>query len=60
MIGLGGISRRNGLSTTDLYEARMMREMIVLVVDFECNAFGQVSQLVDALRNAGVPVVVTR
>ena len=47
-------STRNGLSTTNLYEARMILEMIdsaaiiVLVIDsskFERNAFAQIAEL---------------
>jgi len=54
VIGVGGISARNGLSTSNLHEARMMTEMIdsaatiVLVVDsskFERNAFAQIAEL---------------
>jgi DeoR family fructose operon transcriptional repressor len=54
VVGVGGISTRNGLSTTNLYEARMILEMIdsaatiVLVVDsskFERNAFAQIAEL---------------
>jgi DeoR family transcriptional regulator, fructose operon transcriptional repressor len=54
VVGVGGISTRNGLSTTNLYEARMILEMIdsaatiVLVIDsskFERNAFAQIAEL---------------
>jgi DeoR family fructose operon transcriptional repressor len=54
IIGVGGISAREGLSTTNLHEARMMRQMIdsaaqiVVVVDaskFERNAFSQIAEL---------------
>jgi DeoR family fructose operon transcriptional repressor len=54
VIGVGGISARAGLSTTNLHEARMMREMmdsaerVIVVADsskFERNAFAQIADL---------------
>ncbi len=54
IIGVGGISAHEGLSTTDLHEARMMRAMVdsattvVVAVDstkFERNAFVQIATL---------------
>jgi DeoR family fructose operon transcriptional repressor len=54
IIGVGGISADKGLSTTNLHEARMMRQMIdtatqaVVVVDsskFERNTFAQIAPL---------------
>jgi DeoR family fructose operon transcriptional repressor len=57
VIGVGGISARAGLSTSNLHEARMMREMIdsaervIVVADsskFERNAFAQIAELEQA------------
>jgi DeoR family transcriptional regulator, fructose operon transcriptional repressor len=54
IIGVGGISARSGLSTSNLHEARMMREMmdaadrVIVVADstkFERNAFAQIADL---------------
>jgi DeoR family fructose operon transcriptional repressor len=54
VIGVGGISARAGLSTSNLHEARMMREMmdsaesVIVVADsskFERNAFAQIAEL---------------
>jgi DeoR family fructose operon transcriptional repressor len=57
VIGVGGISARAGLSTSNLHEARMMREMmdsaerVIVVADsskFERNAFAQIADLEQA------------
>ncbi len=66
VIGVGGVSAREGLSTTNLHEARMMRQMIdsaaqvVVVVDsskFERNTFVQIAELkhVDVVVTDAVP-----